>query len=311
MSGNLEKSIAALQKCRLTDIDLKSRLGSDYEYEISDYVDQWLDREGLESISDKKDRQLHRGWKSARAAFANNAEFTVLFQAAKHCWDAIHDAGRQHLLGQRADLEVASDGARPSSDVLFQPLLYFPADPPDSFNYYCKCLGGPHRAGAIILWWCAAAMSPQEFGYPQGFSNELIRQPIWFGIRRDVCIALQSPIELMVESAVFIAARSVGQNISTGAQRIEHLPFPDIVQVFGRLPELTPKQRDILNYCCKQHRQGRSIQIDHLMAAVWNEFPPLRNSLSGTISRLGRDLYKQDFKVHLGMDGTFIRFETY
>ncbi|MEO2032570.1 MAG: helix-turn-helix domain-containing protein [Planctomycetaceae bacterium] len=308
MSTDLEKSIATLEQCRLTDINLKSLIGPEYEFEFSGYLVQWLDREGLVSVNDKKEGELYWAWKIAQAAFANNTEFRALFRAARACWDLIDSAGNQQLLGRRAGLEIASVGARPSSGVQCQPLLP-PNDPPFAFNQYCRHFGGPHRMGAILLWWCAAAMTPTEFGFASGFSGELIRQPFWFEVGHDLCVADQRPVQLMVESATFIVNRSAQRNTAEEDETLENSPFYAIVKVFEKFPELSATQMKVLDYCCKQHLKNRPIQVEHLMSAVWGEDPPQKKSLSSTITRLTKKLEDQNLDVEIGTAGPLVRFE--
>lgn len=143
----------------------------------------------------------------ARGMNENRDSFKALIQVAHKF---VASLSRPDLLrfGNLAGLRTAGD-IGPSESIMFraEPL---PRAERFSLAGYQDEVGGPLVLGARLLWWCAAAEIPAEFGYSDWHSHLLKFHPFWIsyvGVRGKsidspaLCRLEEHPVQLMRSSA--------------------------------------------------------------------------------------------------------------
>ena len=152
---------------------------SEMESQVERYLLGLSDQKYGRELSETEETYERSRWLRSQCAQLNMRSYDYLFSASYNYVSNTANDYRMDALGELAGLVSASDWSRPSPQIRFQSSV-FPETPALSINEYESQIGGPHVFGARLLWWCAAAASPQKFGYPFDFKLQLVNQPFWF-----------------------------------------------------------------------------------------------------------------------------------
>ena len=257
-----------------------------YRHYARGLIDAKLGRD----LTEQEDEYHWSRWFRSQAMIPNLDRFKLLTELSFSFIDELTRVRKQSILGTRAALGKATIHQRPSRNIEFKPES-IPDDPPLDISQYEKLLGGPHVLGARLLWWCAAAKSPKQFGYSPGFSQELWSQPFWFldqkegrnfGLRAD-----QRPIILLQEAVAYC-----WENREASDTELPPADGPGPSNTFrwkGRQIKLTPQQSNLL--VCLWKRCGKPRDLSSVIDEAWFEKPnTTKNAVQTCISKLN-DLF--------------------
>lgn len=250
----------------------------------------------LGDIEEEYERAI---WLRREAMTRNWSPFEQLIQNANEYVLTLADSHYLTALGELAHLTPQSESARPSNSIPFGPIP-FPNAPPLAFDDYLDLCEGPHVFGARILWWCAAAQTPEEFGYSPQFTNQLASQPFWFTERASTSIvANQRPLDLLRHAVERILAtpQQIQKESSVSEQEPDG-PLPGNEFRFrGITAKLTPKPFEALLILWRQrtHKmERRSFENE-----IWRDEIPSDSTVSSLVSRLNTQLDKGGLSRYL------------
>jgi hypothetical protein len=258
-------------------------------------IDQYYGRE----LSELEEEYERAKWLRAQSVLRHLNEFGQLLSAAHAFFIELTNAGGQITLGERAQLQPASESERPSSLVQFQPAN--PPDPPplDPVEYE-RQMGGPHVLGARLLWWCAAAKSPEPFGFTPGFSHKLWTQPIWT-LNQDRNVRANPRVVPLLQHAAShvcdVLQREAMEDLQTATTPQTPPNGPEPPNRFwwnGRHVTLSRRPRDLLYYMWNH----RTAEIQTVIEKVWEKTIG-DSTLDSTISRVNRVLADAEFPVSI------------
>lgn len=133
------------------------------------------------------------------------AEWAAIPKACYAILRAFHAAGALVRLASQAGLEHVGSQASPSDWIEWKVEELSPT-PPLSLAQFTKAVGGSHLVGCRLLWWCAAAKSPTEFGYSSWDRNGVMFGiPLWTRVKGNEVVSDRSLINLMVAEATRLA----------------------------------------------------------------------------------------------------------
>lgn len=253
-----------------------------YRQYARDLTDAKLGRD----LTEQEDAYHWSRWFRSQAMVPNLDPFNLLTDLSFHFVDELIRIRKQSILGTRAGLVKIPIHQRPSRNVEFKPEP-IPDEPPlDSFQYETT-VGGPHVFGARLLWWCAAAKSPKQFGYGPGFSQELWSQPIWFHDRKAGekfgLEANQRPITLLQEAVAYC-----WDNREASETELSPEDGPGPSGTFrwkGKQIKLTPQQANLIG--CLWKRCGKPRQIQSVIDEAWFEKPDTtKNAVETCVCKL-------------------------
>ena len=246
--------------------------------------DTELDREweahqlGLEEmilgrrLSEEEADCWQKWWLKSSRAFRHVEEFRHLTRTSYKFYVGLSKAGAQDLLGERTGLERLEPVMQPSPLVRFRG--EYPPDPPAPWTAeYEREVGGPQAVGARLVWWGAGAESPTEFGFPHGFFNQLLAQPIWSVVQDDTVRANSAAFELMRDAASAVCRVHNGlmesdQSASVEEAPPQHGPWEGYTFWWeGHPVHLTPQLWKLLDFIWKH----RSVVRERVMQQVWEE----------------------------------------
>jgi hypothetical protein len=227
----------------------------------------------------------------------------------------LSEAGGQHILGERAGLQLLSPSEQPSELVRFR-LLYPPDPPPLSELEYERKVGGPHVLGARLIWWCAAFESPEEFGFSGDF--KLWTEPIWavdeatWTAKRVYTVRANRGALLLIRDAasevcrLFDALQESGPPQSGEEAPPRFGPWKGYTFWWeGRQPvHLSPVLWKLLSFMWKHRYADR----DWVMDQVWAE-STTRSNFDSAKSRLNAILSKNGIPVEISSTRRCVRLE--
>jgi hypothetical protein len=153
----------------------------------------------IEDLSEDEENELRYQTKVHRFQLLHFGEFRRLLSVVHDFVHELSMAGGQDLLAKRAGMGELEPSRWPSATVRFGPLPL-----PDPGVPYRAILEPLPSAGAKVLWWCAAAVSPNEFGYLPDLGWQ-----VWSGLRW-ICIVGEKAypnrelLDVMKEAASYV-----------------------------------------------------------------------------------------------------------
>lgn len=267
-------------------------LDSEHEANWQRYAQALRDQELGREFSDIEESYEKSRWIRNQAMIPNLDRFIQLCDGCAQLIDALTKSGWQFRLGNRAGLERAGTDERPSLLIEFKP-EFPPEYPPLSVSDYERLLGGPHVFGARLMWWCAAAKTPDKFGYPSGIYQQLWMQPFWFQeTGPDTCRINPRPLALIKDAAEFVARTEGRQEASTAMTMVEDGPGPGCIFHWeGKAIELQPKQFHLIEFLWSEWKKGNNpIDAEQVFDAVWPGDRNKEPAYASCISRLNKSL---------------------
>lgn len=248
-------------------------------------------------------------WLRSSRAFLHVAEFRKLTSMAHRFYTELAEAGGEDLLGERAELERLTPVMQPSKLVRFK--AEYPPDPPTLWTTeYERWVGGPHVVGARLVWWCAAAESPTEFGYPRDFFNRLLAQSIWTVIQDNTVMANRSAVSLMGDAAsrihdVINGLTEPGISESLVEPPPKRGPWKGCRFCWdGKTAHFTPQLWKLLSFMWKH----RSVDRDQIRRQVW-EKEASRSNFDSAKSRVNAILLDEKIPVTISSTMGVVRLE--
>lgn len=253
-----------------------------YRQYARDFTDAKLGRD----LTAQEDAYQWSRWFRSQAMLPNLDRFKQLTELSLLFVDELIRTRKQSILGTRAALGKAPIHQRPSRNIEFKPEP-IPEEPPLDISQYEKLLGGPHVFGARLLWWCASAKSPKQFGYAPGFSQQLWSQPFWFldrKVRGKLGLgANQRPITLLQEAVAYC-----WDNREASETELPPEDGPGPSGTFrwkGKQIKLTPQQANLIG--CLWKRRGKPRQIQSVIDEAWFEKPDTtKNAVETCVCKL-------------------------
>lgn len=251
---------------------------------------------GLTELEETYERSR---WFRSQAMIPNQEGFNQLTERCFRLVSELSKEGGQTLLGTRADLQAASAHQRPSNWVEFKP-QYPPDSPPLNGSEYEALLGGPHIFGARLLWWCAAANSPQEFGYSPGFAHRIWTQPFWFLESAGGKIQVNPrPLHRLREAAIYCVENA---KFLDAQESIEQTPpnGPGPACTFnwdGKQIELQPIQAHLMEFLWKTPKTP--VPVEELVDKVWRGKPLQDDTYSGHASKLSKRFLDEGIPIQV------------
>jgi hypothetical protein len=141
-----------------------------------------IDNKYGRELTDAERAYEQRHYACFHAVQTQMGEFQKLTGLCSRFVEEVIHSGRQDILGRRANLDP-NPIKRPSRTIHYDRVGL--PDANETIPQYTKRIGGTHVLWARLLWWCAAAQSPADFGYEQTFHLELAGQPFWVARRKD------------------------------------------------------------------------------------------------------------------------------
>lgn len=271
------ESESAIEKYLLHVTDVKyGHLLGDIEEEYERAI--WLRREAMS-----------RNWNSFEQLIQNANEFVL----------NLTDSHYLTALGELAHLTPQSESARPSDSILFSPIP-IPDAPPLAFDDYLDLCEGPHVFGARILWWCAAAQTPERFGYSPQFTNQLASQPFWFTERSSTSIvANHRPLDLLRHAVErFLATpQPIQKEISVIEQEPDGLLPGNEFRFRGVTAKFTATPLHALEVLWEQ--RTHKIERRSFEKKIWKDDIPSDSTVSSLVSRLNKQLYEGGLSRYL------------
>lgn len=180
-------------------------------------------------LSGKEETHERGRWLRANGSMCHIDELRQLTRTIYAFFIELSQAGGQQILGERAGLPLLTQSMQPSDLVRFGP-IYPPDPPPLSEVEYERKVGGRSVLGARLIWWCAAAESPEEFDFPVNFSPELLFQPYWavdqgYTVRanhaallliRDTASEICRAFDVLTKSGAFQSSEEVSPHFGPG-----------------------------------------------------------------------------------------------
>jgi hypothetical protein len=225
------------------------------------------------SLSEIEEQYERSCWVRARLMMRNLDAFDALVDVAHSFVEDLTREGGQRLLGVRANLAHLKRSAQPSDWVQFGP-AYPPSQPPLGVSDYERLVGGPHILGARLIWWCAGAKKPKNFGFSCRFPQLLAAQPIWVTTCGQGVSASQYPLQLMQETATDIV-RLLTSDSSLEASKTDDEPIaqgdgPCEVNTFryrDSFCSLTETSWQLLSFLW--HKRQRRAYCDDAIDDLW------------------------------------------
>lgn len=248
-------------------------------------------------LSDADEEYERSRWLRGQFSHRNHNNFVRLVESCDQFFWELTRAGRQQILGSRANLPLLEGAARPHPDVAFGPIAPLQT-PPLATDAYEMQVGGPHVLGARLLWWCAAAAAPSKFGYAFGFSRQLLLQPFWC-IETPRVQPSPRPLTLLAEAAKFVSCCPLD---SKSAERCESQLQQDGPRNGGMFyrrgikVEVTPTPLRMLT--CLWSNLPDPVCIEELAEATWGHDNDVEDgNISGTICKLNRVIEPHGMRV--------------
>ncbi|MCA8983513.1 MAG: winged helix-turn-helix domain-containing protein [Planctomycetaceae bacterium] len=255
--------------------------------ELEKYLLHARDTKYGRELSDHEEDCERTRWIGRQAVQLNWDSFRQLLHAANTFVLSLADTHFILALGELANLDSASEFGRSSPEIPFQPIS-LPNPTPINLSKYEAASGGPHVLGGRLLWWCAAALTPEKFGYSVDLTNDLASQPFWFTCKSNMeCFANNRPMELLSitvqriltakQARIYNAPTTFEQQEADGPLSGCRFKYRD------RVVTLTPRSSQIMELLWR--KKPRPITRTDLIDDVW-EKEVKDKTVDGEIKRL-------------------------
>ena len=296
---NLMKAAEGFYKLDLLlpDFQLESDRETEWEWYLNGLTQHQLGR-GLSEIEESYE---YSRWLRTQAMLPNLDRFIELCKSAYSLVSEITKCGLQSHLAIRAVLQPATDMDRPSQSIHFKP-SFLPSNPPLDISDYEEMEGGPHVFGARLLWRCAGAMNPIEFGLPTKFSNRLWTQPFWFSETDHLtCRVNRRPFDLIRDTVNFMT-RIKSRERSPQINGLKDGPaVGGIFNWKGKQIELQPVHFHLMDFLWEEHEKGKSrIPVETIVDRVWRGKHLADNSYWAHLSKLNAMFVSEGIPITLG-----------
>ena len=257
------------------------------------------------SLSQFEETEERSRWLRSQAMRLHGLRFKDLCGL---CCDFVRELTRvsgQSRLGTRAGLQIATAHERPSSWIGFKPLNP-PEPPPLNLNEYETNVGGPHVFGARVLWWCAAAKSPEEFGFAGMFDWKIWKQPFWFiEVAGGSLQVNRRPLTLLQEAAIYCLENR--GNAEVGEEPPNDGPGPAGRFYWkGRQIAFQARQRDLIKFLWST--PGKMREFEDAAEDVWGG-TATNNAISTCVSRTNKRFLHEKIPITIRVEDSHLVLE--